>query len=157
MKLIKMKYLHAHKYKRIGLFITPIGLGLWTSMQLGYIKIWLTKLTNYANLELNNSSYHMLNVSAAIIGFFSCLVGLYLISFAKEKREDEMIHQTRLESFQFAALLQLIILICGFVIFLIVGEPDKEGFIVFFVFILLQFWICYIARFNYLIHAKYRQ
>ena len=94
-----MKYLHAHKYKRIGLFITPIGLGLWTSMQLGYIKIWLTKLTNYANLELNNSSYHMLNVSAAIIGFFSCLVGLYLISFAKEKREDEMIHQTRLESF----------------------------------------------------------
>jgi len=96
-------------------------------------------------------------VSAAIIGFFACLLGLYLISFAKEKREDEMIHQIRLESFQFAALLQLIILICGFVIILILGEPDKEGFMLFFVFIFLLFWLSYIARFNYIIHAKYRQ
>ena len=152
-----MKYLHAHKYKRIGIFITPFGLGLWTCMQLGYIKWWLTKLATYANLELNNSSYHLFNVSTAIIGFFACLLGLYLISFSKEKREDEMIHQTRLESFQFAALLQIIILISGFVIILIVGEPDKEGFMLFFVLILLLFWLNYIARFNYIIHSKYKQ
>lgn len=154
---MKMKYLHAHKYKRIGLLISPLGLGLWTCMQLGYIKMWLTNLANYVNLELNYSSYDLLNTSAAIIGFFACLLGLYLISFAKEKREDEMIHQIRLESFQFAALLQIILLISGFVIILILGEPDKEGFMLFFVLILLLFWISYIARFNYIIHAKYRQ
>ena len=152
-----MLALHNHKYKRIGCIITPLGIVLWAFMQLGYIKKWILAFMDLIIIELDTSAYQLINASVAIIGFFSFLLGLYLISFSKEKREDEMIHQIRLESFQFATLLQLIILICGFVIILILGEPDKEGFMLFFVFILLLFWLSYIARFNYIIHSKYKQ
>lgn len=156
-KLNCMKYLHAHKFKQIGWVIAPAGIIAWTLMQRGYIEKWITSIVSLREIELKASTYQIINTSVAITGFLACLIGLYLISFAKEKKEDEMINQTRLECFQFAALVQILMLISSFVVIFIIGEPGKEGFMLFFIGILLLFWVIYIARFNYIIYMKYKQ
>ena len=152
-----MKYLHAHKFKQIGWVIAPAGIIAWTLMQRGYIEKWITSIVRLTEFELKASTYQITNTFVGITGFFACLIGLYLISFAKEKKEDEMINQTRLECVQFAALVQILLLISSFVVIFIIGEPDKEGFMLFFIGILLLFWVTYIARFNYIIYMKYQQ
>lgn len=144
-----MPLLLPNRFKKIGLFLTPLGIILWISMQVGLIKRLCTKLIDEDLLTLFNSI-------AATAGFFAFLLGLYFLAFSKEKREDEMIHQLRVESFQFAALLQIIYFIIGFTLIRIIGEPDKEGMMLFFLASLVIFWIGFILRFNFTVHrAKY--
>jgi len=102
------------------------------------------------------SAYHIVNIAVAIIGFFSFLIGLYFISFSKEKVEDEMVQKTRLDSFQFAAFLQIIAIIVGFLYVLFAGDHGESGMMLFFIFILFLFWLTFIVRFNYILHVKYR-
>lgn len=144
-----MPLLLPNRFKKKGLLLTPLGIILWISMQIGLIKKLGTKL-------LDEDSLTLLNSIAATVGFFAFLLGLYFLAFSKEKREDEMIHQLRVESFQFAALLQIICFIIGFTIMLIIGEPDKEGMVLFFLFGLIVFWLGFILRFNFTVHrAQY--
>ena len=67
-----------------------------------------------------------------------------------------MVQRTRLDSFQFAALVQIIVMIAGFLFMLFVGEPGKEGMIVFFVAAIFLFWLTFIVRFNYILHIRLR-
>ena len=97
----------------------------------------------------------MANIAAAVLGFFSFLAGLYFISFSKEKVEDEMVQKTRLDSFQFAAFLQIIVTIAGFLIMLYVGDPGEGGMMLFFIVLVFLFWLSFIGRFNYILHVKY--
>lgn len=145
-----MPLLLPYHFKKIGLLITPIGLSLWLAMQKGLIN---TLLSDSTNPELIN----VLNTASAVVGFFSVLLGLYFLAFSKEKIEDEMIHQLRVESFQFAALLQIIFLITGFATMLFTREPDKEGMLLFFVLVLLVFWTGFILRFNFIVHRLKNQ
>lgn len=65
-----------------------------------------------------------------------------------------MIQRTRLDSFQFAALIQLLFIIIGFLSMLIFKEPDKEGLMLFFISVIILFWLCFIGRFNYILQIK---
>jgi hypothetical protein len=148
-----MKLLLPHSYKKIGVFIAPLGLIIWICMQMGFI----TKALYFLFGENKHESlYHTVNVIIAFVAFFSFLGGIYFISFSKEKIEDEMVEHTRLVSFQFAALAQLICIIIGFILMLLLGEPNDGGLMLFFIAILFLFWLCFICRFNYTLHIKHR-
>lgn len=149
-----MKYLLPHRFKKIGAIIAPVGFALWICMQFGYITQSLTFLFGESHGSLNNTSYHTANVCTAIISFFSFLVGIYFVTFSKEKVEDEMVQRTRLDSFQFAALTQIIFIIIGFLFILFFKEPGEGGLMLFFIIIIFLFWLCFIGRFNYIMHIK---
>jgi membrane-bound ClpP family serine protease len=69
-----------------------------------------------------------------------------------------MIKTIRLESFQFSAFLQIVILVVGFIGIGFMERPPKEaGLLLFFIGVILMFWIIYIIRFNYIVHfSAYR-
>ena len=152
-----MKFLLPHRFKKIGALIAPLGLCLWLLMQLGYIKSLLIYTFGQLNGSYEWSVYHIVNIVAAVFGFLSFLAGLYFVSFSKEKVEDEMVQKTRLDSFQFAAFLQIIATIAGFVFILIAGDPAEGGMMFFFIVLLFLFWLSFIGRFNYILHVKYKQ
>ena len=134
------------RFKKLGAIIAPTGFILWLAMQVG----WITKFS----LLLGFSDPHIMNVTVAVIGFFSFLFGTYALTFSKEKREDEMIRKVRLESFQLAALIQMLFLILGLVIIgLMKNPPMGEGMMLFFIAAIFIYWITYIIRFNYIIHV----
>lgn len=152
-----MKFLLPHSYKKVGAIILPLGLLLWILMQFGVLKKLLIYLFGATDLQYAGSTYHVINIIAAIMGFFSFLGGLYLISFSKEKIEDEMVQRTRLESFQFAAIVQILLAIAGFIFIAIGNEPQDGGLMLFFISLLLLFWLTFIGRFNYILHIKLKQ
>ena len=152
-----MKLLLPHRYKKIGAFIAPLGFCLWLLMQLGYIKSLLIYTFGELPGAYEWSAYHVVNAGAAVLGFFSFLAGLYFVAFSKEKVEDEMVQKTRLDSFQFAALLQIIVTIAGFMFIVVAGDPGESRMLLFFIALVFLFWLSFISRFNYILHVKYRQ
>lgn len=149
-----MKLLLPHRYKKIGAVIAPMGLGFWLAMQLGYITKALTHFFGEQENLSTVSAYHSIKVVVAIISFFSFLGGIYFVTFSREKVEDEMVQRTRLDSFQFAALIQIIVTIAGFVFMLLAGEPGEGGLMLFFIGLIFLFWLSFIGRFNYMLHIR---
>jgi len=136
-----------NRFKKIGLIIMPLGFFIWIAMQLG----WITKISEF--IGFTNSK--PLNTTVAVLGFFSFLFGIYALAFSKEKIEDEMIKNTRLESFQFSAFLQIIFITVSFIWIAFMEKPPKDaGLMLFFILAIFLFWIIYIIRFNYIIHIK---
>jgi hypothetical protein len=133
-----MNFLLPAKFKKIGAVIAPSGLVTWIVLQ----------------QRLIDPTPHLVNVILLVICFFSFLGGLYFISFSREKIEDEMVQRTRLDSFQFAAIIQMAVMISGFLVMLFVSEPGKEGMILFFAGAIFLFWLSFIARFNYILHIR---
>ncbi len=150
-----MKYLLPYKYRKFGAFSAPIGFALWLCMQFGLVTKLLTFLFGQKLNVQNLGWYHYANVFVAVIGFFGFLFGLYFLIFSKEKVEDEMIQKTRLESFLFAAFLQLVYIILGFVIMIIYKEPHDNGLMVFFVIAIFLFWISFICKFHFALKIKH--
>ncbi len=150
-----MKLLLPNRFKKTGAVIAPLGFAIWLLMQSGYISEMLTHIVG----EPNSSTVILFRVVNAIIGtisFLSFLGGIYFVSFSREKIEDEMVQRTRLDSFQFAALVQIIFTIAGFLFMIIVGEPKDAGLMLFFILSILLFWLSFIGRFNYILHFKLR-
>jgi hypothetical protein len=133
-----MNFLLPAKFEKIGAVIAPSGLVTWIVLQ----------------QRLIDPTPHLVNVILLVICFFSFLGGLYFISFSREKIEDEMVQRTRLDSFQFAAIIQMAVMISGFLVMLFVSEPGKEGMILFFAGAIFLFWLSFIARFNYILHIR---
>jgi len=151
-----MALLLPYRYKKIGALIAPAGLSIWLLMQGGYIRRFAMRILHTADSSYYQSPAYFVNVGAAVAGFFLFLTGLYFISFSKEKIEDEMVRQTRLDSFQFAAALQLLIIIGGFLTMLALGDPGQGNMMLFFLLLIVVFWLAFIGRFNYILHVKYR-
>lgn len=142
------KFLLPHRFKKIGLLLLPLGSFLWVAGQLGLFNSILNVLGfRYPGFQL-----------ILITGFFSFLAGIYFLIFSKEKTEDEYIQHTRLESFHFAALFQLIffvVLFFGMAIFSL--EPGGESaFMLLLAGAIILFWLAYIFRFSYILHVKNR-
>lgn len=134
-----------HRFKKIGFLIAPTGFFLWIAMQVG----WISKFAGFIGF----TDATVLNVSFAIFGFLSFLFGIYAIAFSKEKVEDEMIKNVRLESFRTAALVQIFLIIFGLIYIGFMKNPPKDaGMMLFFIIAILTFWVTYIARFNYILH-----
>jgi hypothetical protein len=151
-----MKFLLPHRYKKIGAVIAPLGFCLWLAMQLGYVKNLLNAVFGPLSENYEWSAYHIFNIATASLGFFSFLAGLYFVSFSEEKVEDEMVQKTRLDSFQFAAFLQIIVTIAGFLFIMFAGDPGESGMLLFFIVLVFLFWLSFIGRFNYILHIKYK-
>src|SRR5688500_14587820 len=103
-----MNLLLPHRFKIIGAIIAPLGFTIWLFMQLGYVTRLLTYVFGQPEVISSRPSYHTINVFIAILSFISFLGGIYFVTFSREKIEDEMVQRTRLDSFQFAALVQII-------------------------------------------------
>jgi hypothetical protein len=134
--------------------MAPLGFLIWLAMQMGYVM----QLLNFVlgeRLEIQQSSIiSAVNITIAIISFFSFLSGMYFISFSKEKVEDEMVARTRMDSFQFAAIMQFIFMSSGFLSILFFYEPEESGYLLFFIASIFLFWIFFIGRFNYVLHIR---
>jgi hypothetical protein len=150
----RMKFLLPHRFKRIGAIMAPVGLLGWLLMQMGWIKKMLVLLFDLSADQLLTRN---LNTLAAAVSFFSFLAGIYMVSFSREKIEDEMVQRTRLESFQFAAVMQLLAVILGFAFMAVYKEPREGGMMLFFISLVGLFWLSFIGRFNYILHLKLRQ
>lgn len=151
-----MRLLLPHHCKKIGIVMAPLGACLWILMQRGYIEGLLVSLFGEQRGPYQFSVYHIMNVIAAVMGFFSFLAGLYFIAFSKEKLEDEMVQKTRLDSFQFAAFIQIICMIAGFLYMLFAGDPGEAVMMLFFAGLFFLFWLTFIGRFNYMLHVKFK-
>jgi hypothetical protein len=149
-----MKFLLPHRFKRIGAIMAPVGLLGWLLMQMGWIKKMLVLLFDLSADQLLTRN---LNTLVAAVSFFSFLAGIYMVSFSREKIEDEMVLRTRLESFQFAAVMQLLAVILGFAFMAVYKEPREGGMMLFFISLVGLFWLSFIGRFNYILHLKLRQ
>lgn len=143
-----MKFLLPHRFKKTGLLLLPLGMVLWIGGQLGLFNPLLN------SMQLRWPGFQII----LIMGFFSFLAGVYFLMFAKEKTEDEFILKIRLESFQFAALFQLLFLIVLFTSMAVFSlDPGEESvFILLLAGIILLYWLAYIIRFNYVLHIKNR-
>lgn len=144
-----MHSLLPHSFKRAGWIIAPIGAVMWLLMQTGKIQATLVWALGPGASSPEYPPYHAAEVTVAILGFFSFLIGLYFISFSKEAIEDEMIRAIRLNSLMFAALVQLISIIISFTLMMVLGEPDEGGMMLFLIVSLLLFWVAYIAKFHF--------
>lgn len=134
-----------NRFKRVGAIAAPTGFLLWIAMQVG----WIAKIWQF----LGFTDPKTINIAVASIGFLSFLFGTYALTFSKEKIEDELIKNVRLESFQFAALLQIVFLIFGLIWIGFMQNPPKDGgLMLFFIVAIFIFWITYIIRFNYVVH-----
>ncbi|MBC7863498.1 MAG: hypothetical protein IAF38_11015, partial [Bacteroidia bacterium] len=154
-----MKFLLPHQFKKAGLFMAPLGFGLWLCMQMRITNRFFT-LMNLKDVKdsFGYSSLATANTIIAIVSFFSFLAGLYFLSFAKEKIEDEMISKIRLSSFQFAALCQMLFFIFAFAYMAISkSEPEGDGGLsAFFLGAICLFWMVFITRFNYVVHLQHK-
>ncbi|WP_336517475.1 hypothetical protein [Pollutibacter soli] len=146
-----MSFLLPYDFKKSGLIITPAGLLLWILMQRGYT----AKFSKFLFSTFPESFHHNFAVAVAVVSFFSFIIGLFFLSFSREKAEDEMIKKIRLDSFQLAALVQLMIMIAGFVC-MVKWDPGKDGMMFFFIALILIFWLVYLIRFNYILHFRLR-
>lgn len=154
-----MQFLLPNRFKRTGTILAPLGLALWLAMQQGVVKqLYLFYHrpgfgTTHQNLP---PSFFAVNTFIAITGFFGFLFGLYFLAFSKEKVEDEMIAKIRLDSFQFAALAQLVCLTASFGFIAVSGkEPDSDGgFLLFFIGALSLFWLSFLVRFNLVLYKR---
>ena len=138
-----------NRMKKLGAFLAPIGLIVWLLMQFDVFY-------RLAENSLNDSQGFILNVTIAIVSFFSFLIGLYCLVFSKEKIEDALARDTRLSSFQFAAVIQFLYIILGFVCIVAIYEPESDGMMMFFISAILLFYLVYISRFNFLLHSKFK-
>jgi hypothetical protein len=149
-----MKMFLPHQFKRTGAIIAPLGFALWILMQRGAVTKTLINFFGSPDTPAAQSIFHYVNVMSAVIGFLLFLLGMYFISFSKEKVEDEMIHKVRLDSFQFAALVQMVFICCGFLAMMLLGDPGEGLLMLFFIIALFLFWISYIARFNFMLNVN---
>ena len=121
-----------HYFKKIGLILAPTGLTLWIIMQKGLV----LKFSEFIQLQ----NPRPLNITVAVLGMLFFLFGIYALAFSKEKIEDEMIKNIRLESFRFAALVQIVLITLGVFYVGMMEQPPKDaGMMLFFITAILIF------------------
>ncbi|GAB4028494.1 hypothetical protein [Spirosoma gilvum] len=112
---MKTKWLFPHSYRLIGwfIFVPSAVLGLAT-MYADFNISWLvaTALNKPVMINLENSTGHFVdiqNLTDELAGV-GVIVGLMFIAFSREKTEDEMISQLRLEALQWSVYVNYLIL-----------------------------------------------
>jgi len=101
---MKINLLLPTKYKLIGLllFIPCMTVGLlnvYREFQFGFLDVRRNKLFDFSDGNLTNE-----------LALSGVIIGLLMIAFSREKTEDEFIHRLRLESWQWAVLINYALL-----------------------------------------------
>ena len=148
---MKTKWLFAHRFRLIGwiIFIPSAVLGL-ANMYANFNLSWL--IVNFLDEEFiinaGHSTGHLVNSQNLTdeIAAIGVIVGLLLIAFSREKVEDEMIGQLRLEALQWSVYTNYIVL--GIAILTLYDDAFfnvmiYNMFTVLFVFIVRFRWLLY--------------
>lgn len=77
-----------------------------------------------------------------------CIVGLLLMSFARTKNEDEFIQMLRLQAWQWAVLLNFVVLLIA------IWTIYNEHFLTFMVYNMLTVLAFFLVRFHYLLYKN---
>ncbi len=147
------KLLLPNRYKKMGWFIlipaTLLGLTVvynqfgadWLSARVFAIAADGT-FGNYKYFSFINT-----NITNTVIGSLF-IIGALLVSFSKEKNEDEFIAELRLSSLLWAVCVSYILLLIAFV--LVYGTPFLDVMI----YNMFTVLIIFIVRFNYLMYKN---
>lgn len=147
------KLLLPNRYKKIGWIIlvpaTLLGLILAYN-EFGADWLW-ARVFSIANegteLHYKYFSFRNTNITNTVIGSLF-ITGAMLVSFSKEKNEDEYIAELRLSSLLWAVCVSYILLLAAFL--LVYGTP----FLDVMVYNMFTVLIIFIIRFNYLLYKN---
>jgi hypothetical protein len=147
------KFLLPNKFKKIGWFIlipaTIFGLILaYNEFSLAWIWGKTFAIANEGTEE--HYKYFVVaktNLTNTVIGSLF-IIGALLVSFSKEKNEDEFIAELRLSSLLWAVGISYVLLLIAFV--LVYGTPFMDVM----VYNMFTVLILFITRFNYLMHSN---
>ena len=154
---MKTRFLLPHKFKRIGAFFAPIGFTGWVWGQSGGSARMIQNLVNpkgtIATYHPLAQNQHELNVAFFIITFFMFLSGLFFLILSREKNEDEYTEKLRLESYQFAAIFQFILVCILFIFIALTNSSLIQDLIVESgLLLILLFWMTYLIRFHIVLY-----
>jgi hypothetical protein len=147
------KLLLPNRYKKFGWVIlipaTILGLILAYN-EFGAAWLW-GKVFSIANEGTESHyqyfSFRYTNITNTVIGSFF-IIGAMLVSFSKEKNEDEFIEELRLSSLLWAVCVSYVLLLIAFI--LVYGTP----FLDVMVYNMFTVLIIFIVRFNYLMYKN---
>lgn len=148
---MKSKLLLPNRCKWIGLllFIPFAFLGalyMYTGYNIEFLDFDLNGL--FQTDGLFNADNGNLTDEVAITGI---IVSLLLIAFAREKEEDEFIHLTRLESWQFAVLVNFVLLLIAIWAFY------GFAFLNVMVYNMLTILVIFIIRFQWIVYRNKKE
>ena len=138
---MKNSFLIPAKFRIIGwfLFLLSFGLGILTqvaSYEIPGFQVYFTDRPGSANYNLTDE-----------LAFTGSVIGLLMISFAKHINEDELISKIRLESWQWAVII-------NYAILLILDLTNYGlGFVFIMTYNVFTLLIVYILRFNYSMYS----
>lgn len=147
---MKTLFLLPHKFKSAGWVLLSASAIAWLIILVsGEEPDWSkAKIFAFASGGILEKTHYFkiveANVAQTIIGILFITGGL-LTAFSKEKEEDEYISQLRLSSFQWAFLINYLLLLCAF---LFVYDMPFLQIMIYNMFVSL---ILFIARFNFLL------
>lgn len=150
---MKTKWLFPHRFRLIGwlIFVPSAVLGL-AALYADFNLSWLVAemLNESMTIESGNSVTHLVNTQNLTdeIAAIGVIVGLLLIAFSREKVEDEMINQLRLEALQWSVYANYIVL--GIAI-LTIYDTAFFNVMVYNMFTVL---LVFIARFRWLLYRN---
>jgi hypothetical protein len=147
------KLLLPNKYKKIGWFIlvpsTILGVILaYNEFGADWLSARVFAIANdgkeghYLYLSFRNA-----NITNTVIGAFF-IIGALMVSFSKEKNEDEFIAEIRLSSLLWAVWVSYILLLIAFL--LVYGSP----FLDVMVYNMFTVLVIFIVRFNYILYKN---
>jgi hypothetical protein len=148
---MKSRLLLPHKFRWIGLAIFV------PAFILGFVYLFFNYELSFLNVELKNWMFIFKedglfqstnNNLTDEVGLSFTVIGLLLITFSREKTEDEFIQKLRLESLQWAVLVNYFLLvICTWFVF-------GSSFFIAMVANLLTVLIIFNLRFHWLLYSS---
>jgi len=147
------KLLLPNRYKKIGWFIlvpaTILGLILaFNEFSYDWLHARVFSIANDARGDYYEYfKVRDANITNTIVGALF-LIGAMLVSFSKEKNEDEFIAELRLSSLLWAVCVSYLLLLLAFL--LVFGEP----FLDVMVYNMFTILIIFIVRFNYILYKN---
>ena len=151
---MEKQFLLPHKYKKVGWILLMLGLALYIFAKYIIKEYWekfsflnmrvLLPFYKQWNDKTEYFSFQDVNITFTLIGALIIIGGL-IISFSKEKVEDEYIMVLRIASFQWAFLINYILL---FLMFIFVYGAD---FLLVYEYFLFTILALFILRFHYLL------
>ena len=150
---MKTKWLFPHRFRLIGwiIFIPSAILGLanmYNDFKVGWLTVgWLSQsitITSSNSIGLLTVNQDLTDEIAAI----GIITGLLMVAFSREKIEDEMIGQLRLEALQWSVYANYIVLVIAI---LTLYETD---FITVMIYNMFTVPLVFITRFRWLLHRN---
>jgi hypothetical protein len=143
----------SNKYKKVGWFILipAFILGVYT-IYTGAEPSWLNAkvLSIFPNQLFGKKTYFTLievNLANTIVGVLF-IVGALLVSFSKEKNEDEFISKLRLSCLLWVVLINYLLLLVAFILIYDIGFLNVMIYNMFTVLLI------FIIRFNYILYKN---